>query len=257
MLEIQDLHVSVHGTPVLKGIDLKVEAGETFILFGPNGSGKTTLLMTLMGFSGYEVTRGKIIFKGHDITYAPMYERARLGIGMSFQRPPTIHGLPTGKMVELCGRGRKMDIPAMAKRVHFDTFLDRDVNAGFSGGEIKRSELLQLMAQQPNLLLFDEPESGVDLENMALVGKTVRKLLDGVTHKMLSNQLKELAADGLVERIDYGEVPPRVDYRLTPNGEALMPIFDDIQAYIRKNACSNCCGDKPAAPYGARHGCCE
>ena len=163
MLEIQDLHVSVHGTPVLKGIDLKVEAGETFILFGPNGSGKTTLLMTLMGFSGYEVTRGKIIFKGHDITYAPMYERARLGIGMSFQRPPTIHGLPTGKMVELCGRGRKMDIPAMAKRVHFDTFLDRDVNAGFSGGEIKRSELLQLMAQQPNLLLFDEPESGVDL----------------------------------------------------------------------------------------------
>ena len=81
MLEIQDLHVSVHGTPVLKGIDLKVEAGETFILFGPNGSGKTTLLMTLMGFSGYEVTRGKIIFKGHDITYAPMYERARLGIG--------------------------------------------------------------------------------------------------------------------------------------------------------------------------------
>ena len=180
MLEIQDLHVSVHGTPVLKGIDLKVEAGETFILFGPNGSGKTTLLMTLMGFSGYEVTRGKIIFKGHDITYAPMYERARLGIGMSFQLPPPIHGLHTGKMVELCGRGRKMDIPAMAKRVHFDTFLDRDVNAGFSGGEIKRSELLQLMAQQPNLLLFDEPESGVDLENMALVGKTVRKLLDGV-----------------------------------------------------------------------------
>ena len=77
----------------------------------------------------------------------------------------------------------------------------------------------------------------------------LRRLLDGVTHKMLSNQLKELAADG--------EVPPRVDYRLTPNGEALMPIFDDIQAYIRKNACSNCCGDKPAAPYGARHGCCE
>ena len=85
----------------------------------------------------------------------------------------------------------------------------------------------------------------------------LRRLLDGVTHKMLSNQLKELASDGLVERIDYGEVPPRVDYRLTPNGEALMPIFDDIQAYIRKNACSNCCGDKPAAPSGARHGCCE
>ena len=201
MLEIQDLHVSVHGTPVLKGIDLKVEAGETFILFGPNGSGKTTLLMTLMGFSGYEVTRGKIIFKGHDITYAPMYERARLGIGMSFQRPPTIRGLPTGKMVELCGRGRKMDIPAMAKRVHFDTFLDRDVNAGFSGGEIKRSELLQLMAQQPSLLLFDEPESGVDLENMALVGKTVRKLLDGVPDccsATLREQGRQRSTSGLI-----------------------------------------------------------
>jgi len=195
MLEIQDLHVSVHGTPVLKGIDLKVEAGETFILFGPNGSGKTTLLMTLMGFSGYEVTRGKIIFKGHDITYAPMYERARLGIGMSFQRPPT------GKMVELCGRGRAMDIPAMARRVHFDTFLDRDVNAGFSGGEIKRSELLQLMAQQPSLLLFDEPESGVDLENMALVGKTVRKLLDGVPDccsATLREQGRKRSTSGLI-----------------------------------------------------------
>ena len=145
--------------------------------------------------------RGKIIFKGHDITYAPMYERARLGIGMSFQRPPTIHGLPTGKMVELCGRGRKMDIPAMAKRVHFDTFLDRDVNAGFSGGEIKRSELLQLMAQQPNLLLFDEPESGVDLENMALVGKTVRKLLDGVPDccsATLREQGRQRSTSGLI-----------------------------------------------------------
>ncbi len=180
MLEIHDLHVSVKGTPVLKGIDLSIRAGETFILFGPNGSGKTTLLMTLMGVSGYEVTRGQIIFKGKDITRAPMYERARLGIGMSFQRPPTIHGLPTGKLVELCGRGRQMDIAGMARTVHFDRFLDRDVNAGFSGGEIKRSELLQLMAQRPDLLLFDEPESGVDLENMALVGQTVRRLLDGM-----------------------------------------------------------------------------
>lgn len=79
----------------------------------------------------------------------------------------------------------------------------------------------------------------------------LRKLLDGVTHKMLSNQLKELADDGLVERIDYNEVPPRVEYRLTPNGEALMPIFDDIQAYIRKGACNSCC------PPETRHTCCE
>ena len=179
MLEIHNLHVSIKGTPVLKGIDLSIEPGETFILFGPNGSGKTTLLMTLMGVSGYEVTEGRIIFKGQDITHAPMYERARLGIGMSFQRPPTIHGLPTGTLVELCGRGREMDIPAMARKVHFDQFLDRDVNAGFSGGEIKRSELLQLMAQRPDLLLFDEPDSSLDLGNKYRMVRMIMELVHG------------------------------------------------------------------------------
>lgn len=179
MLEIHDLHVSVGDTPVLNGIDLRIPPGETFILFGPNGSGKTTLLMTIMGVSGYTVTQGSIVYKGKDITYAPMYERARMGIGMSFQRPPTIHGLTTGRLTELCAHGRNLDLPDLARRVHFDRFLDRDVNAGFSGGEIKRSELLQLMAQQPDLILFDEPESGVDLENMKLIGSTVRDVLSG------------------------------------------------------------------------------
>ncbi|MCL1986030.1 MAG: ABC transporter ATP-binding protein [Betaproteobacteria bacterium] len=180
MLEIRNLHVSVDGTSVLRGLDLTIQSGETFILFGPNGSGKTTLLMAVMGFGKYTVTAGTIVFKGRDITRAPMYERARLGIGMSFQRPPTIHGLPTELLVRMCARGQKVDAQALARRVHFDSFLTRDVNAGFSGGEIKRSELLQLMAQRPDMVLFDEPESGVDLENMSLVGNTVRYLLDGM-----------------------------------------------------------------------------
>ncbi|HBW16471.1 MAG TPA: ABC transporter ATP-binding protein [Desulfovibrio sp.] len=180
MLEIRDLHVCIGDVEVLKGINLHIRPGETFILFGPNGSGKTTLLMTLMGFANYKVTQGQILFKGHDITNAPMYERARLGMGMSFQRPPTIHGLKTGHLVRMCGRGREVDVEGLAQRVNFDRFLERDVNAGFSGGEIKRSELLQLMAQQPDLLLFDEPESGVDLENMSLIGQTARQLLDGI-----------------------------------------------------------------------------
>ncbi len=179
MLKIHDLHVCIDDVEVLKGIDLHIKQGETFILFGPNGSGKTTLLMALMGFAKYTITQGQIIFKGQDITHAPMYERARLGMGMSFQRPPTIHGLPTRRMVRMCARDHEVDVERLARTVNFDRFLDRDVNAGFSGGEIKRSELLQLMAQQPSLILFDEPESGVDLENMALIGKTARKLLDG------------------------------------------------------------------------------
>lgn len=179
MLRIEDLHVKIGNKEVLKGINLQIQEGETFILFGPNGSGKTTLLMTLMGFSGYEVTKGTIYFKGKDITNLPMYERARMGIGMSFQRPPTIHGLKTRDLVRLCARGREIDIEELAKRVNFVDFLDRDINAGFSGGEIKRSELLQLMAQNPDLLLFDEPESGVDLENMGLIGRVVKELLSG------------------------------------------------------------------------------
>ncbi|HCR13715.1 ABC transporter ATP-binding protein [Solidesulfovibrio sp.] len=179
MLRIEDLHVKIGDREVLRGINLHIAENETFILFGPNGSGKTTLLMTLMGFGNYEIIRGRILFRGQDITHASIYERARLGIGMSFQRPPTIHGLKTRHLVTMCARGRDIDVEGMAMKLNMDAFLDRDINAGFSGGEIKRSELLQLMAQNPYLLLFDEPESGVDLENMKLIGATVRDVLSG------------------------------------------------------------------------------
>jgi Fe-S cluster assembly ATP-binding protein len=196
MLTIEDLHVNIGDKPVLQGINLEIKKGETFILFGPNGSGKTSLLMALMGFSGYEVTRGRILFKGEDITNAPMYERARLGIGMSFQRPPTIHGLRTRHLVQMCARKGKVNPDLLAEIVNMTEFLDRDINSGFSGGEIKRSELLQLMAQQPDLVLFDEPESGVDMENMQLVGKVARDVLDGnysLTPDLTLKARKEIA----------------------------------------------------------------
>jgi Fe-S cluster assembly ATP-binding protein len=179
MLSIENLHVKIGDREVLRGIDLKIDENETFILFGPNGSGKTTLLMTLMGFGNYTITQGRIMFRGQDITHATIYERARLGIGMSFQRPPTIHGLKLRHLVAMAAQGRDIDVDALARRVNMSDYLERDVNAGFSGGEIKRSELLQLMAQQPHMVLFDEPESGVDLENMKLIGHTVRELLGG------------------------------------------------------------------------------
>ena len=178
MLHIEDLHVNINDREVLKGLDLSIKDNETVVLFGPNGSGKTTLLMTLMGFSGYEVVQGKITFRGEDITNMPIHERAKRGVGMSFQRPPTINGLKTRDLVQLCAGNAAVQVDELAAQVNMNDFLDRDINAGFSGGEIKRSELLQLMAQKPKLLLFDEPESGVDLENMALIGKMVRTLLD-------------------------------------------------------------------------------
>jgi Fe-S cluster assembly ATP-binding protein len=178
MLLIEELKVEVGGKEILQNVNLHVPPGETHILFGPNGSGKTSLMMTIMGFSGYKVTRGRIVFKGEDITHMPVHERARLGAGVLFQRPPTINGLSTRRMVEICGNGRKVDVDAMSKRLNFQSFLDRDVNSNLSGGEIKRSELLQLAAQDPDLLLLDEPESGVDLESIVLLGDNINQLLN-------------------------------------------------------------------------------
>ena len=177
MLLIEDLQVEIAGKVILEHIDLEIQPGETHILFGPNGSGKTSLLMTIMGYPQYNVVSGKMSFRGKDITYLPINERAELGIGMSYQRPPTIHGLKTRQMLQLCAKGG-VEEASLAQLVNFEEFLDRDLNAGFSGGEIKRSELLQLMAQNPDLMLFDEPESGVDLENIALVGETIAALLE-------------------------------------------------------------------------------
>jgi Fe-S cluster assembly ATP-binding protein len=157
---------------------MEIPPGETHILFGPNGSGKTSLMMTIMGFSGYKITHGKITFKGEDITHMPINERAQLGIGVSFQRPPTINGLKTKDIVKICGKGKNIDIDGLAEKLSFSTFLDRDVNHNFSGGEIKRSEMLQLLAQNPDLVLLDEPESGVDLENIVLLGDTINMLLN-------------------------------------------------------------------------------
>lgn len=177
MLLIEDLQVKLGDKEILKHIDLEIMPGETHILFGPNGSGKTSLLMTVMGYPQYEVVSGRIFFKGEDITHLPIDERARMGIGMSYQRPPTINGLKTRQMVKMCSK-HEVDEEELAGLLNFKDFLDRDVNAGFSGGEIKRSELLQLMAQSPDLMLFDEPESGVDMENISLVGKTIATLLE-------------------------------------------------------------------------------
>jgi Fe-S cluster assembly ATP-binding protein len=177
MLIVEDLQVELAGKTILRHIDLEIKPGETHVLFGPNGSGKTSLLMTIMGYPQYNVVGGRIIFKGVDITGAPINERAGLGIGMSYQRPPTIHGLKTRQMVQICAR-EEVDVESLAHKVDFEDFLDRDVNVGFSGGEIKRSELLQLSAQNPDLMLFDEPESGVDLENITLVGNTIAMLLE-------------------------------------------------------------------------------
>jgi Fe-S cluster assembly ATP-binding protein len=178
MLDISDLHVEVDGTEVLHDINLHIGWGETHVLMGPNGSGKSTLLKTIMGFGGYTITSGSIIFKGQDITRMPIHERAHLGIGMMFQNPPAISGLKLGKLLTAVSGLKEDEIEALARSVNMGQFLNRDINVGFSGGEIKRSEVLQLKVQQPDFLMLDEPESGVDLENMNLMGREIATLLE-------------------------------------------------------------------------------
>ena len=179
VLEIKNLSVAVGDREILRDINLSIKVGDTHVLFGPNGSGKTTLLMAIMGAPKYHVTKGSIIFKGKDITELPMDERARLGIGMSLQRPPVVRGVKTRDMVTACAKERASDeaINNLAEKANMVALMDREVNYGFSGGEIKRSELLQLLAQDPTIALLDEPESGVDLVNIALIGELINELL--------------------------------------------------------------------------------
>ena len=180
MLEIKQLSVAVESKEILHDVNITIKSGETHALFGPNGSGKSTLLMTIMGFPRYRITNGHIIFKGKDITMLPLDERARLGIGMSFQRPPVVRGVKTRDMLaaSLKGRGNEQNINQLAEEADLADFLDREINYGFSGGEIKRSEVMQLLAQKPELSLLDEPESGVDLVNIALIGQLINELLE-------------------------------------------------------------------------------
>ncbi|MBE0466206.1 MAG: ABC transporter ATP-binding protein [Candidatus Desulforudis sp.] len=201
MLQVSDLTVVVDRKPILKDINLEINPGETHVLFGPNGSGKSTLLGALMGFDRYEVVKGRIYFKGEDITDLPVHERARRGLALSFQRPPTIRGLSMRDMISICSGGRD-DVNGLASRLNFEQFLERDVNHGFSGGELKRSELLQLLAQDPDLVLLDEPESGVDIVNIALIGRTINQLLqrdlDIANHRPPKQKREERRKSGLV-----------------------------------------------------------
>jgi Fe-S cluster assembly ATP-binding protein len=181
MLEIRQLSVAVEDKEILHDVTLTIKSGETHILFGPNGSGKSTLLMSIMGFPKYRVTKGTILFKGKDITMLPLDERARLGIGMSFQRPPVIRGVKMRDMLAASIRGEsEKSINQLAQKTNLVDFLDREINYGFSGGEIKRSEMMQLLAQKPELSLLDEPESGVDLVNIALIGELINELLEKI-----------------------------------------------------------------------------
>jgi Fe-S cluster assembly ATP-binding protein len=184
LLEIENLGVEVAGKRVLKDINLSIAEGETHVLLGPNGAGKSTLFLTILGFPQYKVVQGSIKFKGQEITGLTTAERVKLGIGVSFQTPPSIRGVSVRDLLKIISH-QDMDedlnprMQELSKQLKFsDEFLDRDVNLGFSGGEVKRSEILQLLAQMPDFTMFDEPDSGVDIENVELLAGELNVLLD-------------------------------------------------------------------------------
>jgi len=183
LLEITDLAVEVNEKEILSDIDLYIGQGETHVLLGPNGSGKSTLFMSILGFPKYNITRGEIIFKGEDITNLSTTERVQMGVGVSFQNPPAIRGVKLQDLLKIEhheeGEELSSEMMDLVNKLKFDDrFLERDVNLGFSGGEVKRSEILQLLAQRPDFIMLDEPGSGVDIENVELLAEEINTLLD-------------------------------------------------------------------------------
>lgn len=178
-MEINNLCVEVDGKELLHNLNLTIPAGEVHALLGQNGSGKTSLMMVIMGFSEYKVTSGQILFEGKDITDLSLTERARLGISIAEQRPPTISGVKLRSIIDYAFKDRphhEEEIKELTRVTRTDAFLDRNINEGLSGGEIRRSELMQLLALKPVFSMLDEPDSGLDMESLSYLGEIINKL---------------------------------------------------------------------------------
>ena len=188
-LEIRNLHVSVEGKEILKGLDLVVSKGEVHAIMGPNGSGKSTLALTLMGHPKYEVTEGEVLFKGENILELEPDERARLGLFLAFQYPYEIGGVPLSRFLLQAikarqtngeklpfGQFRKMLLENLKKLKLDESFATRYLNEGFSGGEKKRAEILQMLMLKPEIAILDETDSGLDIDSIKVVAEAVNSL---------------------------------------------------------------------------------
>jgi len=191
MLEIRNLHASVGDKPILKGLNLLVQAGEVHAIMGPNGSGKSTLAHILSGREGYTVSQGNIIYDGMDLLALPVEERARHGLFLAMQYPVELPGVNNLTfMREACNSLRRarnqpvLDAVAFMREVRDkaalvdlpETLLKRDVNSGFSGGEKKRNEILQMALLQPRLAILDETDSGLDIDALRIVARGINAL---------------------------------------------------------------------------------
>lgn len=191
MLKIINLHAEVEGEEILKGINLEINAGEVHAIMGPNGSGKSTLSKVVAGHPAYEVTGGQVLYNGEDILEMDPDERAKLGIFLAFQYPVEVPGVSNSMLIRQgvnnIRKERGLDefdplefedyIREKLELVEMDErFLDRSVNEGFSGGEKKRNEILQLAAMEPKLALMDETDSGLDIDALRIVSSGINKI---------------------------------------------------------------------------------
>ena len=189
MLEIKNLHVEVEGKEILKGVNLKLELGKIHALMGPNGSGKTTLAHVLMGHPKYKITDGKILFNGEDITNLKPDERAKRGLFLSFQHPTEISGVTISKFLRESYKSlkeKKLSLLEFGNLLEEKTellgidkkFLFRYLNEGFSGGEKKRTEILQLVVLDPQVAILDETDSGLDIDALRAVAEGINKFMN-------------------------------------------------------------------------------
>lgn len=191
LLEVRDLHATVNGVPILKGLNLTVRAGEVHAIMGPNGSGKSTFSKVLAGHPAYEVTGGEVLFEGRSLFELEADARARAGVFLAFQYPVEIPGVTNSAFLRLAYNAKaiadgreELDplefddlVREKAKLVEMDpSFLDRSVNDGFSGGEKKRNEILQMAILEPKLAILDETDSGLDIDALRIVAGGVNAL---------------------------------------------------------------------------------
>ncbi len=191
MLEISNLHVSVDGNQILKGIDLTINKGEIHAIMGPNGSGKSTLAKVLAGHPAYEVTQGKVLYEGENLLEMSPDERARRGVFMAFQYPIEVPGVSNAQFLRLAYNEKRKHqgeeeldplefkdlLKERARIVEMDaSFMSRSVNEAFSGGEKKRNEILQMAVLEPKLAILDETDSGLDIDALRIVAGGVNQL---------------------------------------------------------------------------------
>ena len=223
MLELKNLSVSVSNKKIINGLDFEFKKNKIYVLMGPNGSGKSTLAMSIMGHPSYQINQGKIIFKNKDITKASPDQRANLGIFLSFQSPLSLSGVSLFSLLRTAIAGKKEPlalkevIEKTAKKLKIkEELLGRSLNEGASGGERKKIELLQAAILDPELIIFDEIDTGVDVDALRTIAQFMEKNKKNKTYILITHYnriLKYVKPDEVLVMME-GKIVKRGNYRL-------------------------------------------